>query len=93
MEHPPNKDKNSYKHPESQSSRTQIPRHQCRNSNISGQENMPPPEHSNSITVGLKKCNVTEAQHKDFKITIKNMFKDVKEVTKSVNSVKAQTVE
>lgn len=48
---------------------------------------MPPPEHSNSITVGLKKCNVTEAQHKDFKITIKNMFKDVKEVTKLISEL------
>lgn len=33
---------------------------------------------SNSITVGPEKCNLTEAQDKNFNIAIVNMFWDLK---------------
>ena len=35
---------------------------------------MPPLEVSNSATVGPEKCNIAEAQDKDFKIAIMNML-------------------
>lgn len=40
---------------------------------------MPLPEPNSSTTVGPEKCNVAESQYKDFKLTILNMFKDLKE--------------
>lgn len=55
---------------------------------------MPPPEPSNATIVGLEKCNLVEAQDKDFKISIMNMFKDHEEdVDKWLNEDHENTVE
>jgi hypothetical protein len=54
-----------------------VPRHQGKNTAINSEDNMPPPEPSNATIVGLEKCNLVEAQDKDFKISIMIMFKDL----------------
>ena len=43
---------------------------------------MCPLESSNPTIVGPEKCNVAEAQDKDFKVPTINMFKDLEEDTK-----------
>lgn len=49
---------------------------------------MTPPEPSNYTKAGPKKCNLAEAQDKDFKITAMNMFKDLKvDMNKPPNEV------
>lgn len=40
---------------------------------------MPSSETSNSSTIVQKKCNRAEVQNKNFKKTIMNMFKDLKD--------------
>lgn len=47
---------------------------------MNSQENMSPSEASNPIAVGPEKCNVATAQDKDFKMTIMNIFKDLKRI-------------
>lgn len=55
---------------------------------------MPPPESSNSITIGPKECNIPEHKDKDIKIAIINVLKGLREamnkcfneVCKSINS-------
>lgn len=71
-----------------------MPRHQGKNTAINSEDNMPPPEPSNATIVGLEKCNLVEAQDKDFKISIMNMFKDHEEdVDKWLNEDHENTVE
>jgi hypothetical protein len=45
--------------------------------NINSLDNIPPLESSNSLAVGPKKFNIAEAQNKEFKIEIMNMFKKI----------------
>lgn len=45
---------------------------------MSSPNNIFSPELRKSTTVGPEKCNIAEAQEKDLKITIMNMFKDLK---------------
>ena len=55
---------------------------------------MSPLEARNSATVGPKKCNIAEAQDKNFKIAIMNMLVVFKEeMNKFIKSIKMQTVE
>lgn len=63
-------------------------RYQCKNTITNTQDNMTPPEPSNYTKAGPKKCNLAEAQDKDFKITAMNMFKDLKvDMNKPPNEV------
>jgi hypothetical protein len=55
---------------------------------MNSQENVPALEASNPIARGSGKCNISEAQDKNFKISIINIFKDIKErMNKSLNEV------
>lgn len=45
---------------------------------MNSQNNMFSLELRKSTTVGPEKCYITEAQEEDLKITIMNMFKDLK---------------
>lgn len=55
-----------------------MPKHQHK-SYSNSQNNMPSSETSNSSTIVQKKCNRAEVQNKNFKKTIMNMFKDLKD--------------
>lgn len=46
---------------------------------MDSQDSSLPSEPRNPITVGPERCNTAEAQDRDFKITIRNMVKDLKE--------------
>jgi hypothetical protein len=52
-----------------------------------------PPEPSNPTTAGPEKCNIAEAEDKDFPRAVMNMFKDLREdMNKSINEIwKTQT--
>lgn len=56
---------------------------------------MPLPEGSNHTVTGPEKSNLAEAQDKDFKVSIMNMFKDLKEDTNNalMKTIKTQTAE
>ena len=55
---------------------------------------MSPLESSNPAATSTEKCNITQAQDKDFKISIMNMFKDHEEdVDKWLNEDHENTVE
>lgn len=45
---------------------------------MNSQENVPALEASNPIARGSGKCNISEAQDKDFKTTFMNVFKNLK---------------
>lgn len=65
-----------------------MPRSQYKNTNLNSQDNSPPPEASNLITVGTEKCSVADAQDKALKIAIVDRLKDLKKgVNKSLNEV------
>ena len=53
---------------------------QYKNTINDSQDNMSLPEPSNPMTIGHEKDNTAKSQDKDSKITITNMFKDLKEV-------------
>jgi hypothetical protein len=95
MEDSPNKNKTRHQHLESQASRAQMPRHKSRIRIDTSQHNMPPPESSNPILLDSEKCNIAEAQDKDFKTVIMNMFKGLRENMNKflIKSVKTQTIE
>lgn len=62
------KDRTRCQHQESsQSSQAQMPRHQHKNTNINTQDNKPLPEPNNT------RCNISETQNRDFKITVINV--------------------
>jgi hypothetical protein len=47
-----------------------------------------PPEPSNPTTAGPGKCNIAEAEDKDFPRAVMNMFKDLREdMNKSINEI------
>lgn len=56
----------------------QIYRYQHKNTNMNSQNIILSPELRKSATVGPQKCSITEAQEKDLKIALMNMFKDLK---------------
>lgn len=43
---------------------------------MNNKDNMPLLKHSNTTIVGPEECNIADAQDKEFKIAILNMFKD-----------------
>lgn len=47
---------------------------------MNNQDSTPPPEPSNRITEEPEKDNIAEAQDKDFKMAVMNMFRDLREV-------------
>lgn len=54
--------------------------------NTNSQYNMPHPEARNPVIIRAEKCNPADAQDKDFKTAIMNMFKDLKEnINKCLN--------
>lgn len=50
-----------------------------KNINMTIQGNLPPPESSNPFAVVSEKCSIPEAQDNDFKVSITDMFKGLKE--------------
>lgn len=87
MEHQPNKKKTRYQCLESpQSSQTQIPRYQLNPQTLTARTICIHQKNSNFTTVGPEKWNIAKEQDKDFKITIRKIFKIVKEdMNKSPN--------
>lgn len=82
MERPPKEDKARHEHLESsQLLELQIPKHQHKNINIGGQNNMLPPEPRNPSTEDPEKCNTAETQDKEFKTSSITMFKGFKDNT------------
>lgn len=51
---------------------------------------MSPPEARNPIALGLEKSNLAQAQDKDVKVDIMNMFRDLKEDRKKNPLMKSQ---
>ena len=47
---------------------------------MNNQDSTPPPEPSNRITEEPEKDNIAEAQDKDIKMAVMNMFRDLREV-------------
>lgn len=55
-----------------------MPQHQCKLTISSNQDSISLLEPSNPTKLSPKKCSLTEAQDKDFKIAVINMIKDHK---------------
>lgn len=53
-----------------------MPRSHHKNTSVKNQHNIPLPEASNSIEIGLKKSNLAKAEDKDFQIASVNMLRD-----------------
>lgn len=65
-----------------------MPGSQQMNKNMNDQDNKPSPEASNPTAEDPEKSNIAEAQDRDFKIAIRNMFNDLKkDLNKSLNEV------
>lgn len=55
-----------------------MPGHQDKNTINDNQDNMSLPEPNNTMTIGPEKDNTAKSKDKNSKITITNMFKDLK---------------
>lgn len=72
-----------------------MPRHQPRTTTFNSQDKVLPPEPNQPTTAGPEKCNIAEAQDKNFIKAVMNMIKDLKEhMNKSINKIlETQTAE
>lgn len=59
-----------------------MPKYQHNNKINNNQDTVSPLEPSDPNIVAPEKCNIAETHDKDFKISIMNMFKDLKEKKK-----------
>ena len=56
-----------------------MPRHQCKNTDSSHQDNMSPLEPNNTTTAGPETWKAAEAKDKGFKRAFMNILEDLKE--------------
>lgn len=82
------KTKTRYQHQELQSSQTQMPRHQHKNTINSNQYNTTSLEPNSPTTPGPEKCNTAKAQDNDFNRAIMNMNRDLNtDMKNSINEI------